>query len=1199
MRFQRKGFTMLGKRCVPLIASWAVCVLLQPTAMAVPGPSSVQMREEALVIPTYQPGAPDKNPIFFSGRSYQGAKGPVYPYPLFDKLTDVRKDKSYRAVYLENEYVQFCVLPELGGRIFIGLDKTNQYDFFYRQHVIKPALIGMVGAWISGGVEWNIPHHHRASTFMPVDYRLVGNADGSKTVWLGEIELRHRMKWLVGLTLHPGKSYLEATVKLFNRTPLPHSMLYFSNVAVHANPDYQVIFPPSTEFGTQHGKKEFVHWPIGRETYGGLDRRGVDLSWWKNHPTPVSIFAWNYEDDFFGGYDHGKQAGVVHVADHHTVPGKKFFEFSNSEEGRMWDKVLTDQDGPYLELMAGSYSDNQPDYSWVQPYEVKVVKQYWYPIRQLGGIKNANLQAAVNLEVISAGAANKNSPLPRAGEGQGVRARVAVNTPERRRGQVRLEAGGKLLFAEDVEISPERPYVKEVPLPAGVKAGDLKVAFISEEGRELIAYRPAPPKGGPMPKPVEPPPPPKEIKTNEELYLAGLRLEQFHSPALEPYPYYEEALRRDPGDSRVNVALAILSCKRGMYAEAEKHLNAAIERITRNYTSPKDGEAFYYLGVALKAQGKYDAADIAFHKAAWSQAWYGPSHFALAENACRKGDFERALKFVDRAVSANALNTKALCLKSTLLRKLHRPHEALALAEKAQGIDPLDYRSGHEAYVTLRDSAAKPPAKKTEPASPADTEFAVRIKKQRRIVAELELVEIMRHSASSYLELAADYGDCGLWDEAIDVLSRYIAAADDKARVHPLVHYHLGYYLEQKGVGQKANEHYRLGAETPPDYCFPFQWESAEVLQHAMKQNPKDAKAPYYLGNLLFDLQPKKAIEAWERSRALRGSFATVHRNLGLAYAQVENDLPKAMASLQKAVACDPRDPRLFAELDAVSEAAGVAPEKRLALLEQNHQIVAERDDALLREIVLHILVGKCDRAIKLLDHHFHLWEGQTGVHEVYVDAHLLRGQQRFKAGRYAEALKDYAACLEYPDRFETGRARRDGGKTAEIQYLLGTAYDALRDAAKARQHFEQATRSRAGWSDARYYQALAYRELGQEAQATEILYGLVRAGREQLAAPAKVDFFAKFGFQQSDRARKAQGHFLIGLGLLGKGEPMAAIGEFQLAVELDASHLGARTMLRRLGWEARGGKLERIPAGPARPGNSEPRFHGGIIKEE
>ena len=225
---------------------------------------------------------------------------------------------------------------------------------------------------------------------------------------------------------------------------------------------------------------------------------------------------------------------------------------------------------------------------------------------------------------------------------------------------------------------------------------------------------------------------------------------------------------------------------------------------------------------------------------------------------------------------------------------------------------------------------------------------------------------------------------------------------------------------------------------------------------------------------------------------------------------------------------------------------------------------MAQRDDALLREISLDLLVGKYDRAIELLDHHFHLWEGQTGVHDVYVDALLLRGQQHFKAGRYAEALKDYAACLEYPDRFETGRPRRDGGKAAQIHYFLGTAYEAIRDAAKARQHFDQAARARAGWSDARYYQALAYRKLGQDARAAEVFDGLIRSGKERLEAPAKVDFFAKFGFQQSDRPAKAQAHYLIGLGHLGKGDKTEAKTEFQKAVELEANHLGARTMLGR-----------------------------------
>lgn len=273
--------------------------------------SRVKVWEESLIIPTYLTGEPERFPIFYSGRAYQGAKGPVYPYPMLDKLTDVRENKAYKALYLENDCIRICVLPEVGGRIFSALDKTNNYDFFYRQHVIKPALIGMLGAWISGGVEWNFPHHHRATSFMPVDYTLTENKDGSKTIWVRETEIRHRTKWAVGLTLHPDRSYIEATVRLFNRTPFVHSMLYWANVAVHASEDYQIIFPPSTEFAAFHGKNQFSHWPISTEVFNRVDyTRGVDVSWYKNHPARTSFFAWDCEEDFLAGYDHGKKAGV-------------------------------------------------------------------------------------------------------------------------------------------------------------------------------------------------------------------------------------------------------------------------------------------------------------------------------------------------------------------------------------------------------------------------------------------------------------------------------------------------------------------------------------------------------------------------------------------------------------------------------------------------------------------------------------------------------------------------------------------------------------------------------------------------------------------------------------------------------------------------------------------------------------------------
>ena len=295
---------------------------------------------------------------------------------MYDRLLEGKEDRTYHAVRIENRYLRITVLPELGGRILEAVDKTNGYPFFYRQSVVKPALIGMLGAWISGGVEWNVFHHHRASTFMPVQSAIAENPDGSRTIWVGETERRHRMRWVVGITLRPGRSYVEVSVRMLNRTPLSHSVLYFANPAVHADEDYQVLFPPDVAWTTFHAKVDYSPWPIARGRFMGTDYApGTDLSWWKNHPKPVSFFVYRSDLDFFGGYDHGRRAGVAHVADHETVPGKKLWEWGNGPDGRMWDEILTDADGPYIELMAGGYSDNQPDYSWIAPGEAKVFRQ--------------------------------------------------------------------------------------------------------------------------------------------------------------------------------------------------------------------------------------------------------------------------------------------------------------------------------------------------------------------------------------------------------------------------------------------------------------------------------------------------------------------------------------------------------------------------------------------------------------------------------------------------------------------------------------------------------------------------------------------------------------------------------------------------------------------------------------------------------
>ena len=225
----------------------------------------VKVWEGTIELPTYRVNPPEKAPLFERDFAYQRAKRSVYPYAMNDNPTIEKVDSVHRALYLENDYLKVCVLPDLGGRLFYATDKTNGYEIFYRQHVIKPANVGMLGAWISGGVEWNAFHHHRATSQYPVDYRLSHNSDGSKTIWVGEVENRHGMSWEVGLTLFPDKSYIQVTGRFFNTTADRNSMLHWNNVATHANENYQIIFPENTEFGMFHHKSSFIHWPVPQE----------------------------------------------------------------------------------------------------------------------------------------------------------------------------------------------------------------------------------------------------------------------------------------------------------------------------------------------------------------------------------------------------------------------------------------------------------------------------------------------------------------------------------------------------------------------------------------------------------------------------------------------------------------------------------------------------------------------------------------------------------------------------------------------------------------------------------------------------------------------------------------------------------------------------------------------------------------------
>lgn len=473
--------------------------------------SEVRAWEEVVMLPTYGIGKEEKNPIFLEKRVYQGSSGSVYPYPVIEKIEDEKHDCPWRAFFIENEYIKVMILPELGGRIQMAYDKVKKRHFVYYNQVIKPALVGLTGPWISGGIEFNWPQHHRPSTYLPTDCMIEEFPDGSKTVWCSEVERMFRTKGMVGFTLYPGKAYIEIKAKVYNRTPFPQTFLWWANPAVAVNKDYYSVFPPDVNAVFDHGKRAVSSFPIATGEYYKVDySAGVDISRYKNIPVPTSYMAINSKYDFVGGYNEDVEAGLLHVADHHINAGKKQWTWGCGDFGQAWDRNLTDEDGPYIELMTGMYCDNQPDFTWLQPYEEKSWVQYFMPYQKVGMVKNATRDALINI-------------LP---EQEGRMKVMLYTTAVHREVRIMLVnvENGKIYLDALTAVAPDNAYENTVVCDT-VKLEELKLTVLDENGKVLVSYQADKPEIKPVPEPAKAALDPKKIASMEQLFLTGQHLE--------------------------------------------------------------------------------------------------------------------------------------------------------------------------------------------------------------------------------------------------------------------------------------------------------------------------------------------------------------------------------------------------------------------------------------------------------------------------------------------------------------------------------------------------------------------------------------------------------------------------------------------------------------------------------------------------
>jgi tetratricopeptide (TPR) repeat protein len=1100
----------------------------------------VKAWSEPVSIATYLPASPDHNPMFLEKRVYQGSSGRVYPLPFIDRISTDATEKMWQAIHLENEYLRLMILPEIGGRIHVGLDKRNGYDFFYRQNVIKPALVGLAGPWISGGVEFNWPQHHRPATFMPVEVEIERNDDGSVTVWCSDHDPMLRMKGMHGVCLHSGSACLELKARLYNRTQYTQTFLWWANMAVRVHEQYQSFFPGDVRFVADHAKRAVTSFPLSNGRYYGVDyaeraKSGVpkqdkpamfapdgsypanDLSWYANIPVPTSYMVTRSEMDFFGGYDHAAQAGVVHVANHQIAPGKKQWTWGNHEFGYAWDRSLTDADGPYVELMAGVYTDNQPDFSFLAPGETKTFSQYWYPIREIGPPQAANVDSALSLR-LQHGEAYMGICVTRPVPGA----------------HIRLQSSTGLCAEWKVDLSVDHPWHATHP----VDPGSFEHLSLSVEagGRMLIQYSPSAIVPAEMQQPATEPLPPQEIATIEELYLTGLHLEQYRHASSDPEVYWREALRRDRYDSRSNNALGRRLMQRGEFTRAEEHFRLSVSRLTGLNPNPYDGEPYYNLGLALRFQGRELEAYAAFYKATWNAAWRGPAYHALAELDAARMDWPAALDHLQRSLRTESENLNARNLLVMVLRKLGRIPDAEAFLKQTRALDRLDIWSRYlESSAPLADG-------------------------------------------QQILDLGFDLARSGFHREALEVLCGADLSRKDGSV--PIILYLKAHLYERLGDLGRSAETYREAAKADPVYCFPSRLEEILILERTIARNPEDSFAPYYLGNMLYDRRRHEdAISQWEASLGRAPEFATAWRNLGIAYFNVRGDQAKALDAFDRAHSIDPKDARILYERDQLWKRTGKAPEERLQILQKNLSLTFQRHDLTLELVTLLNQTGNPEEALQLLTSRiFQPWEGGEGlVLAQFVRSNLLLGQRALLENNPTRARQFFEAVLSPPQNL--GEAKHLLANWSDVYFWIGVSYAGEDRSAEAVHAWQQATRQRGDFqqmsvrsiSDMTFWTGMAYARLGHTKKAQEIFQEIYEYSLKLQQQVPKIDYFATslptMLLFENDLAKlnQIEAKFLRAQAHFGLDREHVAKDLLYGVLQLDRNHAGAADLIQQL----------------------------------
>lgn len=780
----------------------------------------------------------------------------MYPYFRYDGFTDTPVQKEWKVVELENDFIRLMILPGIGGKIWSAIEKSTGRPFFYYNHAVKFRDIALRGPWTSGGLEANygiIGHTPNCAT--PVNYTVRKNEDGSVSCIIGTLDLLTNTNWTIEINLPKDKAYFTTRSFWYNNTNVEEPYYHWMNTGLKAKGGLQFMYRGNHYLGHEG---EYSDWPVNKQN-------GKDISFYENNNFGgyKSYHVFGEYTDFFGAYWHDDDFGVARYSGHDEKAGKKIWIWGLSQQGMIWEKLLTDTDGQYVEVQSGRLFNQTAVKSTFTPFKHKsfapygtdVWKEYWYPVLKTKGFVEANEYGALNIKY-------ENGWL-----------KIYFNPVQTINDDLLVKEGEKIIYAKKIQLTPLRTFVDSIR--GDINPGNLVITL----GGDKLVYD-SKPGAYKLSRPLETP---KDFDWNSAygLYIQG---REFSDE--KQYDSAENALKaslaKDHNFLPALVKMAGLMYRNMRYDEALQFAKRALSINTN------DGSANYYYGIINAKLGNVTDALDGFDMASLSIEYRSEAYTSLSTIYLKQKNWDKAIRYASRAMDFNHYNIAALQIEAVAYRYSGDRASADEILNAMLAFDPLNHFALFEKYVW--DSSTE------------------NLKHFTDVITD-EL------PAQTYLELAMGYYTNGCIDECKKVLE--LCPRDD------LVLYWKAFLNDKEGQSFSASVD-EANNQTPA-FVFPFRSEDEDMLLWAIKHSD-NWKPKYYLALLYKNSNRKEESRQLFTACGNQPEFAPFYAARAAMFAGVpgENaltDLEKAIALDRN----EWRYPKLLAEYYIAHNESGSA----------------------------------------------------------------------------------------------------------------------------------------------------------------------------------------------------------------------------------------------------------------------------------